>query len=161
MFNVIVLIFFLVLCFSYKHRMIGRVSFAAYVIYTLFIAGLDGFLGFNGIGDNYFYHMTALLNTCVAYIVYGKYRAFALLSFASIPVCFIGRVMYVNYYSPVLYDTLAVTITILQVLLLGARVMTDAITIKGTRGRALVRILNFDSFKQDPELSLFQEEKSK
>lgn len=158
MFNLFVLAFFLFICFSYDHKAIGRVSFIAYAIYVLFIAGLDGFAGFNGASDDYFYHLTALMNTCVAYLVYGRYRVFALLSFSFIPLCFIGRVMYVHYYSPVLYDTLAVTITILQVLLLGARVMIDAVTFKGTRGRALVRILNFDSFQQDPERPLFEKE---
>ena len=115
----------------------------------LFIVDLSG---------EYFYHITALMNTVVAYAVYGRYRLFSILSFLFIPVCFVGYVMYSNYHAPVLYDTLAVIITILQVLLLGARVMKNAVTVKGIRGRALVRIVNFDSFKQNHELSLYEKE---
>lgn len=141
--------------------MIGRVSFVSYAIYILFITGLDGFAGLNGVGDDYFYHLTALMNACIAYIVYGRYRVFAWLSFASILACVFGLIMYKAYDSPTAYNTIAVIITILQVLLLGARVLTDAISIKGTRGRALVFILNFDSFKKNPELSLFESEKGR
>jgi len=161
MFDWFVLVFFFVLCFSHNHKVIGRVSFVFCAIYILFVDGLDGFAGLNGLSGDYFFHMTALLNTCVAYVVYGKYRAFALLSFAFIPLCIIGFKLYDNYYSSVLYDTLAIIITMLQVLLLGARVTTDAITIKGTRGRALVRILNFDSHQENPEISLYKEEASR
>ena len=149
MFNLAVLALFFVLCFSYDHKHIGRVCFLAYSIYVLFIVDLSG---------EYFYHITALMNTVVAYAVYGRYRLFSILSFLFIPVCFVGYVMYSNYHAPVLYDTLAVIITILQVLLLGARVMKNAVTVKGIRGRALVRIVNFDSFKQNHELSLYEKE---
>ena len=149
-FNVAVLLIFLVMSFSYNHKLAGRLLLVCQLVYIFFIVDLSG---------DYYYHVTALMNTIIAYILYGRYRVFSLLSFAFIPVCILGHQMYDNYYSPVLYDTLSIIITILQVLLLVARVMTDAITIKGVRGRALVRLINFDSFKQDPELSIFEKER--
>ncbi len=126
--------------------------FTCQLVYVLFIVNLNG---------DYYYHVTALMNVIIMYVLYGRYRVFSLLSFGCIFVSIIGYKMYHNYHSPVLYDTLMVIITSLQVLILGARVIPNAITIKGVHGRALVRIINFDSFKQNPELSLFKKEAAK
>ena len=160
MFNAVVLLFFFVVCFSHDHKFIGRVSFSCYLIYILFIAGIKGTY-FTGLGGEWFYHMTALMNAVIAYVVCKKYKLFSILSFAATLLCIVGYQMWENYHSPMLYDTLAVIITILQVLLLGARVITNAINVKGIRGRAIFRILNFDSFKSYHEVPLQEGEAEK
>lgn len=97
----------------------------------------------------YYYHGAALINLLLGLTTYKHFRLFGSLSFALVPVAYLGYVLCMMRYTPAIYDTMAISITILQAISLCLRALIQDGHIRGTRGRALVRLLHFDSIKQN------------
>ena len=67
---------------------------------------------------DYYYLYSATLDTSVGVILYGRYRAVAILSFSLIIINYVGYFLSINYHDPYIYDNIYLTIILLQVLVL-------------------------------------------
>ena len=104
----------------------------------------------------YYYHGTALINLLLGLATYKHFRLFGSLSFALVPVAYLGYVLCMMRYTPSIYDTIAISITILQAMSLCLRALIQDGHIRGTRGRAFVRMVNFNCFQQGDVLRIIK-----
>ena len=135
-----------------RHKEVRQAALIFFVLQFSYVLTIKGMAW-----DQYFLAL-AVINTIVVITTAAKYFLFALLSFIMIIGSFFGYILAYYRLPLVAYDTLSITITILQVLALYARVLTANGNIRGTRGRALVRLVNFDCFKQDRVLHINKEQ---
>lgn len=115
-----------------------------YAAVTIITGYLLYFTAVEPLSGEYYYHGTALLNLIIGIVLFPRYKLVALLSFSLILVNNIGFVLYETGYEPALYNDLSLCIILTQILLLYIRALTDGHIIRGTGGRALVWLTNFD-----------------
>ena len=109
----------LLLFFNQKTRLASSVILASYAVYIPFVLELDG--------DQYYYHLSALIDLLIGLAVYKKFKIVGLLSFLLIPVHSLGLALYDGYYEPALYDNMCVLIIILQLIALLYKATPDGI----------------------------------
>ena len=104
------------------------------------------------LADEYYYHATGLLNLVIGLFLFPRFKLVALLSFLLIVVNNVGLMMYELGYEPALYNNLSQIIIIIQLLLLYIRALLDGQILRGTRGRALVWLVNADCIQSSATL---------
>jgi hypothetical protein len=123
-------------------RMAAFVMLAFNFIYFQFVLNLDW---------TEYYHYSATLCATIGVILYRKYKLVALLSFLLIPVNIIGYLLCKNYFDPYIYDNMCLTITLLQVVVLLSRGLTNGIS-WGNKRNPLVFLADFDSRKNHAKM---------
>ena len=107
-------------------------GYVAYWIIALEIVGLHR------------YGFIALINTSSGlYLTFVKRdTAMAVLFYSALIVCFIGGVLYVNYYPAYYYDNMCITIMALQVLALLYRVGLNGVNLRDIKLRTVYGYIN-------------------
>ena len=138
---------FALLAINKGTRKACMVYLVSYFIYSNLIFPMTGF---------YYYHFCALLSLVTGLIIINKHFIVGCLSLFLIPTNLIGYFLFYKYYEPTIYDNIALTIILMQLLTLTIRAIHGIFTGTGREGileRAcrlfVVRIIVADSMDQN------------
>ena len=112
-YNYVFIVIFLLFLRPSKTRVSALVLLFAYAAYSNLLLVFE-------IRGLYRYSATATIDFCAGlfFINILKDKVMAYLSFCAIPIGFIGGLLYWNYYPPIIYGNMCVTIMIIQVAVL-------------------------------------------
>ena len=137
------IVLFSLLAISKDTRKACLVFLVSYFLYKYLILPVSGF---------YYYHLCALLNLIVGLVIIKRNFVVGCLSFSLIPANLLGFFLFMKYYEPTIYDNIALTIILLQLLTLSMRSLHGIFTRSDGNGKLantfrllVVRIVMADS----------------
>jgi hypothetical protein len=125
---------FTCLLFNKETRVAAFVFLVGWVVYLLTTIGID---------YEFYFLVSATIETAIAYVLNNKYRAVSWLGYTLIPVNIIGLKLHIHDIG-VYYDVAYAIISVTQFLFLMARAIPNGINRLHTE-HFLVRAVNFDS----------------
>tara|TARA_R110001632_G_scaffold216657_1_gene344979 strand:+ start:769 stop:1227 length:459 start_codon:yes stop_codon:yes gene_type:complete len=141
-FDLIIIGAFIALSFKKESSFAAKVILALNAVYFSFVINMDW--------DDYYLY-TATINTVVGVIIFNKYKLVAILFFLLIPVNILGYLLCDNNYEPNTYNNFCIAITLLQIIVLSSRGLTNGIS-WGNKRNPLVFLADFDSRKNHAKI---------